>query len=141
MRRSRAPALRRWSSREQQQRIPDETSSPVTHPRDTRAIEFHPERLRTIRKIEREAGRPIRMLMDLQGPKLRIGTMTDGKAQLVTASDFRLDLDPAPGAATRANLPHPQIFAALETGTELLGRTLWQGAGKRGPIWCGRDRW
>jgi len=80
----------------------------------------HAERLRTIREIEREAGRPIGVLMDLQGPKLRIGTMTGGKAQLDPGSRFRLDLDPSPGNATRANLPHSEIFAALETGTELL---------------------
>ncbi|NMG77478.1 pyruvate kinase [Aromatoleum diolicum] len=80
----------------------------------------HAERLRQIRDIERETGRPIGILMDLQGPKLRIGKLADGKVMLHAGSRFRLDLDATPGDATRANLPHPEIFAALEAGTELL---------------------
>ncbi|AKU13330.1 pyruvate kinase [Azoarcus sp. CIB] len=80
----------------------------------------HAERLRQIRDLEREVGRPIGILMDLQGPKLRIGKLAAGKVMLAAGSRFRLDLDAAEGDATRANLPHPEIFAALETGTELL---------------------
>ncbi|MCK9985947.1 MAG: pyruvate kinase [Azoarcus sp.] len=80
----------------------------------------HAERLRQIRDIEREVGRPIGILMDLQGPKLRIGKLASGKVMLAAGSRFRLDLDATEGDATRANLPHPEIFAALETGTELL---------------------
>ncbi len=82
--------------------------------------EDHAERLRQIREVEREIGRPIGALMDLQGPKLRVGRIGGGKATLEPGKHFRLDLDPADGDATRANLPHPEIFAALETGTELL---------------------
>ncbi|HJV27157.1 MAG TPA: pyruvate kinase [Aromatoleum sp.] len=80
----------------------------------------HAARLGLIRDIERETGRPIGVLMDLQGPKLRIGTIEGGKVTLENGRRFRLDLDPTPGDATRANLPHPEIFAALEAGTELL---------------------
>jgi len=80
----------------------------------------HAERLRQIRDIERETGRPIGILMDLQGPKLRIGKLAEGKVTLHAGKRFRLDLDATPGDATRANLPHPEIFAALESGTELL---------------------
>ena len=82
--------------------------------------EDHAERLRLIRELERESGRPIGVLMDLQGPKLRIGRINGGKVVLEAGQRFRLDLDPAEGGASRANLPHPEIFAALETGTELL---------------------
>ncbi len=80
----------------------------------------HAERLRLIRDVERELGRPIGVLMDLQGPKLRVGKMADGKVSLEPGRRFRLDLDPAAGDAARASLPHPEIFAALEVGTELL---------------------
>ncbi|GLC93216.1 pyruvate kinase [Cupriavidus sp. TA19] len=80
----------------------------------------HQERLEIIRHVERETGRPIAVLLDLQGPKLRIGALANGPATLQTGAAFRLDLDPAPGDATRAPLPHPEIFAALKTGTELL---------------------
>lgn len=80
----------------------------------------HAERLRLIRDVEREVGRAIGVLMDLQGPKLRIGRLADGKVRLEPGASFRLDLDATPGDGARANLPHPEIFAALEAGTELL---------------------
>jgi pyruvate kinase len=61
------------------------------------------------------------VLLDLQGPKLRVGTFANGPVQLVEGAAFRLDLDRnRPGDATRAPLPHPEIFAALEPGAELL---------------------
>ncbi|MBS0369200.1 MAG: pyruvate kinase [Proteobacteria bacterium] len=80
----------------------------------------HAERLKLIRQVEAERGRPIGVLMDLQGPKLRVGRIAGGKVLLEAGQPFRLDLDPADGDATRAGLPHPEIFAALEAGTELL---------------------
>ena len=80
----------------------------------------HAERLKQIREVEHEIGRPIGVLMDQQGPKLRVGRFAEAKVMLAPGARFRLDLDPAAGDATRANLPHPEIFAALEAGTELL---------------------
>jgi len=80
----------------------------------------HAARLKFIRTLERESGRPIGVLLDLQGPKLRLGTFAEGKAQLVVGERFRLDLDKTPGDARRAPLPHPEIFAALKAGTDLL---------------------
>ncbi|MDN5843590.1 MAG: pyruvate kinase [Alcaligenaceae bacterium] len=82
--------------------------------------EDHAERYRIIRKIEQEVGRPIGILMDLQGPKLRVGAIAGGKTTLQAGRPFRLDLNEAEGDNTRATLPHPEIFAALETGTDLL---------------------
>jgi pyruvate kinase len=73
-----------------------------------------------IRQVEDELGRPIGILADLQGPKLRCGVFKDGPAMLVEGAQFRLDLDVAEGDATRVNLPHPEIFAALEPGSALL---------------------
>ena len=80
----------------------------------------HAERLRIIRKIEQEVGRPIGVLLDLQGPKLRIGTIAGGKIQLGVGARWRLDMDLTPGDASRAPLPHPEIFAAVHAGAELL---------------------
>ena len=80
----------------------------------------HRARYDAIRRIEAELGRPIAVLLDLQGPKLRIGTFAAGPVALQAGAAFRLDLDAAPGDATRAPLPHPEIFAALRAGTDLL---------------------
>ncbi|PTE23098.1 pyruvate kinase [Cereibacter changlensis] len=73
-----------------------------------------------IRQVEADTGLPICILADLQGPKLRVGVFANGSEELVTGADFRLDLDPAPGTLMRVNLPHPEIFAALEPGASLL---------------------
>lgn len=78
-------------------------------------------RHRIIRQIEADIGRPISILADLQGPKLRVGTFSaDGGEELVEGATFRMDLDPTPGDLRRVQLPHPEIFAALEPGATLL---------------------
>jgi pyruvate kinase len=73
-----------------------------------------------IREVESDYGRPIGILADLQGPKLRIGTFVDKSVMLETGQTFVLDSDPAPGNRKRVFLPHPEIFAALEPGHRLL---------------------
>jgi pyruvate kinase len=73
-----------------------------------------------IRRIETETGRPIGILADLQGPKLRLGTFAEGPIELGVGEHFRLDLDRQAGDPHRAPLPHPEIFEALQPGTELL---------------------
>lgn len=79
------------------------------------------ERHKIIRQIEEDLGSPIAILADLQGPKLRVGTFAnDGGENLEEGAHFRLDLDDAPGDATRVQLPHKEIFDALEPGATLL---------------------
>lgn len=74
-----------------------------------------------IRKVENDLARPIAILADLQGPKLRVGTFANDNAHdLIEGNKFRLDLDTAPGDHNRVNLPHPEIFAALEAEASLL---------------------
>ena len=80
----------------------------------------HRERYNTIREIEAETGRPIAILADLQGPKLRVGPFGSGPQDLEVGDKFRFDLDDTPGDKTRVMLPHPEIFAALIEGSELL---------------------
>jgi pyruvate kinase len=81
----------------------------------------HRQRLELIRSIEADLGRPIGVLLDLQGPKLRVGTFANGPVVLAEGASFRFDLDRnRPGDATRVPLPHPEIFAALEPNAELL---------------------
>jgi len=73
-----------------------------------------------IREIEHQTKRPIGILVDLQGPKLRVGRFAGGPGTLEAGQAFRFDLTDAPGDATRAQLPHPEIFAALKPGAKLL---------------------
>ncbi|HYD65051.1 pyruvate kinase [Azospirillum sp.] len=82
--------------------------------------EDHGERLRAIRALEEETGRPIGVMADLQGPKLRIATFANGPITLQAGQKFRLDLSRTPGDANRVGMPHPEIFAALEPEAELL---------------------
>jgi pyruvate kinase len=82
--------------------------------------EEHRARLDTIRELEKKSGRPIGVMADLQGPKLRLGTFAAGRIRLASGGRFRLDLDPTPGDLARAPLLHPEIFAAIEPGTEIL---------------------
>ncbi|MEZ5763955.1 MAG: pyruvate kinase [Xanthobacteraceae bacterium] len=74
----------------------------------------------TIRNIESNYGRPIGVLVDLQGPKLRLGMFADGAIQLNNGETFTLDSSPKPGDGKRVQLPHPEILAALRKGHAML---------------------
>ncbi|GGB25373.1 pyruvate kinase [Sphingomonas metalli] len=76
--------------------------------------------IQAIRALESRFRRPTTILADLQGPKLRVGKFADGRVELVTGSTFVLDRDPTPGDATRVELPHREIFEAIEPGARLL---------------------
>ena len=78
------------------------------------------ERVQTIRALEKEVGRPIGILADLQGPKLRVGQFADGGVDLSAGATFILDSDKKPGDETRVHLPHPEILAALRAGHVVL---------------------
>lgn len=74
-----------------------------------------------IRAAEKSLGRPVAILGDLQGPKIRCGTFEgDKKFKLEEGQVFRFDLDPTPGDIHRVCLPHPEIFQALEEGSTIL---------------------
>ncbi|MCQ0987588.1 pyruvate kinase [Jiella marina] len=73
-----------------------------------------------IRKVEADVGRPIGILADLQGPKLRVGRFAEGKVSLKIGQTFTLDDNPEPGNAERVYLPHPEILEAVEVGHRLL---------------------
>ncbi|HEY9058603.1 MAG TPA: pyruvate kinase [Aurantimonas sp.] len=78
------------------------------------------ELVRRIRKVESDIGLPIGILADLQGPKLRVGSFTGGKAELTAEQEFTLDDSQQEGDSTRVFLPHPEILEAVEVGHRLL---------------------
>jgi len=80
----------------------------------------HALRYQWIREVEQQLNYPLGILMDLQGPKLRVGRLAEGKVQLQRGQSLRLDLDATPGNNERVNLPHPEIIAALQPGMDLL---------------------
>ncbi len=73
-----------------------------------------------IRNIEIKVNRPIGILADLQGPKIRIGTFKDKEVQIKAGDKFIFDTDAAPGDSKRVHLPHPEIFASVKVGDFLL---------------------
>ncbi len=80
----------------------------------------HRQRVEMLRALETEYKHPIAILMDLQGPKLRLGTFAKGPMELKKGQKLRFDMDPAPGTAKRIPLLHPEIFRAAQPGGLLL---------------------
>lgn len=78
------------------------------------------ELVAAIRKVEDDAGRPIGILTDLQGPKLRIGEFADDVAELKEGEIFRFDRSQTPGSPARVYLSHGEIFKAVEPGHRLI---------------------
>ncbi|MEN2746848.1 pyruvate kinase [Sphingomonas sp. T9W2] len=76
--------------------------------------------IEAIRGLERQYGRPTTILADLQGPKLRVGRFAEGRVMLETGQRFTLDRSSEPGDATRVELPHSEIFAAIARDARLL---------------------
>ena len=76
--------------------------------------------IEAIRSLEAEYRRPTTILADLQGPKLRVGKFADGRVILEPGQTFVLDRSPEPGDATRVELPHREIFAAIARDARLL---------------------
>ena len=82
--------------------------------------ETHAATITAIREVEKALGRPVAVLCDLQGPKLRVGQFKDGKAVIRHSGHFTFDRDPTPGDENRVCLPHPELFGVLRKGQRLL---------------------
>jgi pyruvate kinase len=76
--------------------------------------------VKAIRRVEKRVGRPIGIIADLQGPKIRIGKFKGGKATLRAGAVFRLDMVKKQGDAKRVTLPHPEVFEILKPGHQVL---------------------
>jgi len=98
----------------------------------------HAAALKAVRGAELALQRPLGVLADLQGPKLRLGRFKDVEISVKAGHTMRFDLDPTPGDETRVQMPHPEIFKALRTGMSLLlddGRVRLR-VGKRTDEWA-----
>ncbi len=90
-----------------------------------------------IRALEKKLNRPIGILADLQGPKIRIGTFKEKEVVIKAGDNFAFDTNPEPGDVTRVHLPHPEIFASAKVGDFLL---LNDGRSRVEIIAAGKDR-
>ncbi|MGY3238495.1 pyruvate kinase [Bradyrhizobium sp. USDA 4472] len=84
------------------------------------AKEDHAKVHAAIRALEIEMGRPIGILLDLQGPKIRIGTLRDRSLMIAAGETIRFVQKGALGDRTAIPLPHPEVFAAAAPGHDLL---------------------
>ncbi|MGQ0742523.1 MAG: pyruvate kinase [Alphaproteobacteria bacterium] len=73
-----------------------------------------------VRKEEFKAGRPIGILADLQGPKLRVGKLAKGTAKFGEGETVRLALSDKAGDPGHLPVPHPEIFSAVCKGHAIL---------------------
>src|SRR5215831_11097249 len=73
-----------------------------------------------IRALEQDMRRPIGVLMDLQGPKIRVGTLRDKTITVRSGETIRFVRSGSEGDGVEIPLPHPEIFAALAPGHDLL---------------------
>ena len=80
----------------------------------------HRKRVFHIRQYEKRLGRPIAILGDLQGPKIRIGSFKKSSVFLKNHQKFQLDLNPTPGDEKRVFLPHPEIFKSVKKNARVL---------------------
>jgi len=98
--------------------------------------EDHAASLGYVREAEAALQRPLGVLGDLQGPKLRLGDFEKGEITLQDGQAFRLDLDEKDGDERRVGMPHPEIFAALKPGEHIL---IDDGRARLKVTACGRD--
>ena len=73
-----------------------------------------------VRKLETEFSRPIGILVDLQGPKLRIGKFESGAIRLTEGDVVSFVRRESVGGLGRVHLPHPEIFQAVQPGHTML---------------------
>ncbi len=82
---------------------------------------IHRENVQTIRALSDELGRPLGILQDLQGPKIRVGTFADGKVTLDPGDSFTLNCDDhSPGDASRVGISYRGLWEDVKRGDILL---------------------
>lgn len=81
--------------------------------------DWHRKRVALLREVCREHGRPIGILVDSPGPKLRVGTIADGPVNLATGAQFRLLTDSVVGTAEEVSIGYLSLPDELEPGDEI----------------------
>ena len=76
----------------------------------------HLSEIRTIRGEAKRAGKMVAILQDLPGPKIRVGRMKDGAADLSKGSHFTLTSEAVVGDATGASVNYPGLLESVRGG-------------------------
>lgn len=79
---------------------------------------WHEKALRTIRRAGKKVGQPIAVLVDLQGPKVRIGELTNGKQQM--AKDSKVVFTSGRPAKDKIPVGHKDFHKFVKKGAHLL---------------------
>ncbi len=82
-------------------------------------LQDHATNARQAREIAANLGRMVGVLVDLPGPKLRSGDLTDSEAELVVGREFTLRSDPIDGDATQVSTTLPELARWLQPGDEV----------------------
>lgn len=88
----------------------------MSHTSHTALAEFHS----AVRALELEVGRPIGILVDLQGPKIRLGALPGGARMLKEGERVRLVRKSASTEASEIPIPHAEVFTAVKMRHSLL---------------------
>lgn len=84
------------------------------------SAEEHVQSAELVRSLARTRGRAVGVLVDLQGPKIRIGRFKDGKVTLKEGDRFVLDADCELGDQSRVGLDYPDLVKDVSRGSTLL---------------------
>jgi pyruvate kinase len=82
--------------------------------------DFHRENIRRIRQLAQELDKPVAILADLQGPKLRVGTMPPGGVSLRVGDTLVLTTEPIVGGAGRVPVQYEHLPEAVKAGDRIL---------------------
>jgi Pyruvate kinase len=82
--------------------------------------EDHARRLQAVRQIAAERGEHVGVLLDLQGPKIRLGTFENGSCMLQNGSTFRITTDTVSGTPERASTTYKEFVKDVKPGDQVL---------------------
>ncbi|WP_030262536.1 pyruvate kinase [Streptomyces sp. NRRL B-24484] len=96
----------------------------------------HEERYHRVRKAADESGRSVGVLVDLQGPKIRLGTFADGPVLLERGDEFTITVEDVPGTRDLCSTTYAGLAEDVLPGEHVLvddGRVCLQVTAVDGP--------
>ena len=85
--------------------------------------EEHRQRIARIRKVSKELGLPIAIMLDTKGPEFRIGTFENGSIVLNDGDNFTLTTEQIQGDSSRVSVSYAGLAEELKEGDTVLIKT------------------